>query len=87
MDSYGRVLKTVEEEKKEEDPNKPITDSYGRVLKPVEPVKEKKEVKMINTKKMGDDIDPDAFKKHESFDGWLYDQKSKIKKNDMENDK
>lgn len=44
MDSYGRVLKKVEEKKDDG----PKTDSYGRVLKSV-PGKDapKKEVKMI----------------------------------------
>jgi hypothetical protein len=70
-DSYGRVLKTVDEKK---DDGKPVTDSYGRVLKAV-PGKDapKKDVKMIAT--ASDDrkkeMDDDKFVKHESFDGHI----------------
>ena len=70
MDSSGRVIKAVE--KKEE--TAPV-DSYGKVLKPV--VKEvKKEVKMINDKKLGDDLG-DQFVKHQSFENYLIELKKK----------
>ena len=69
-DSYGRVLKTIDEKK--EDADAPKTDSYGKVLKSIPGKKDpdsKKDVKMIaaadDRKKNEDD---EKFVKHESFD-------------------
>ena len=87
MDSFGRVLKTVEEKKDDE---KPPTDSYGRVIKTV-PTKaevKKNEVKMIAGKEeqqkvydMGKEDDDGKFVKHESFDHFVAEIQKKCQQN------
>lgn len=85
-DSYGRVLKAVEEKK--EDPDAPSKDYMGRLIKSVQPDKkeERKEVKMIagasgerqKEKNMGEDED-EKFVKHQSFDNYIAQQRQKCK--------
>ena len=80
-DSYGKVLKKVEEVVEEEGPRK---DSYGKVIKPAEDNKPKKQVVMPGTKEdvkkvydYANDEEDSKFVKHESFDQWLANEKEK----------
>lgn len=73
IDSSGKVIKAVE--KKEE---KEATDSYGKVIKQADKQEKPKEVKMINDKKLGDDVG-ELLIKHQSFENHLIEMKKKCK--------
>lgn len=78
-DSYGRVLKKVEEKKEEADA--PKTDYSGRVIKTLKPPDEKKDVKMIagsEERKVETEAD-EKFVKHQPFDRYLAEERAKCK--------